>query len=253
MKCKRVVVVAAVAALALGACSSAKKTGSSTTDGKGSGTGTFTVYTSGVYKDIIDRLAKAYTKTHKAVKIDVKTTITPKALKATIAGPGPAVLLLVGPQFKALGTDAKPVPLGQDRAMIAVSTKNPKKVADVTAFAATSGLKTSMCGVRTGFGNTAYWVMLRAKIKPDMKTIGDKCAAKSMQEVSTDKLDAALVFRGGAYPPKGVKLLDIPADRNIVFKLSYLLVGKTPAVTQFGDFLSKPLAALVLKNNGYLP
>jgi hypothetical protein len=253
MKCSRVVVVAVVAALALGACSSGKKGGSTPSGKKGNVSGTITVFTSGVFKDIIDRLVKGYTKNHTAAKINVVTKATQATLKATITGKKPSIILLVNPQFRPLGSDLKPLPLGQSRAVIAVSDKNPHKVTNVTAFATTSGLKTSLCGVRTGFGNTVQWVLYRSKIKPDPKAIGVGCEAKSMHELLKDQLDAVLLFRGGTYPPKGVKLLDIPEQQNIIFKLSYLVVGTSPVGTSFGAFLASKGAQQILTANGYLP
>lgn len=253
MKCSRVVVVAVVAALALGACSSDKKGGSAPNGQNGKVSGTITIYTSGVFKDIIDRLVKGYTKYHAAVKVNVVTKATQATLKSTITGKKPAVILLVNPQFRPLGTNLKPLPLGQSLAMIAVSDKNPHKVTNVTAFAPTSGLKTSLCGVKTGFGNTVQWVLYRSKIKPDPKAIGVGCESKSMHELVSDKLDAVLLFRGGAYPPKGVKLLDIPEQQNIILKLNYLVAGKSPVSNSFGAFLASKGAQRILTSNGYLP
>ena len=244
MKCSRVVVVAVVAALALGACSSEKKGGSSPNGQNASGT--VTVYTTEGLKDIVDRLVKAYTTIHSSAKVVVTTKSTPAALKASVAKGTPQILLFVNPGFKKIRPDLKPIALGQTRAVIAVSTKNPKKVADVKAFAATSGLHTAMCGARTGFGNTTLWVMFKAKIKANTSTVGVGCEAKSMQQLSKDELDAVLLFRGGAYPPKGVKLLDIPEKQNIIFKFSYQHIGTSAAVKQFGAFLAGQGAKQIL-------
>lgn len=251
MKCNRIVVVAVVAALALGACSSDKKGASSPNSQNASGT--VTVYTTEGLKNIVDRLVKAYTTIHSSAKVVVDTKSTAAALKASVAKGTPQILLFVNPGFKKIRPDLKPIALGQTRAVIAVSTKNPKKVADVTAFAANSGLHTAMCGARTGFGNTALWVMFKAKVKANTSTIGVGCEAKSMQQLSTDQLDAVLLFRGGSHPPKGVKLLDVPEKQNIIFKFSYQSIGTSAAVKNFATFLAGKGAQQILTTDGYLP
>jgi ABC-type molybdate transport system substrate-binding protein len=251
MKCRRIVVVAVLAAVTLGACSSDNKTGSSPSGPNGGG-GTVTVYTSGVLKDIIDRLVSAYTKYHKAAKITIVTKASPKQLKATVTASRPSILILVNRAARELGANLKPFPLGQSRAVIAVSDTNPKKVKDVTAFALTSGLKTALCGTRTGFGNTTQWVLWRSRITADPKTVGAKCEESAMLRVAKGELDAVLLFRPGSHPPKGVKLIEIPAKQNAIFDISYLVVGKTASVTRLGAFLATPGAHKILKTNGYL-
>src|ERR1700675_70253 len=82
MKCTRVVVVAVVAAVTLGACSSDKNSATtSSTKGKGRGvTGSLTVITNAGLENVVTRLVKAYTRNNPGakVKIDTKATRTIK-------------------------------------------------------------------------------------------------------------------------------------------------------------------------------
>jgi ABC-type molybdate transport system substrate-binding protein len=250
MKFSRFVVVAVVAALALGACSSDKKAG--TTGSNGSATGSVTLYVPASLKVIAERLVKVYTTKHKGAKVTVNTNATPASLKTVVTKGGSAVLLLADATFPAIAANLKPVSLAQNRAAIAVSATNPKKVTSVAAFAATSGLHTSLCGAKTGVGNTIQWVLLKSKVKADPKSIGVGCQRKSMLELAKNQLDAVLLFRGGAFPPKGVKLLDIPAQQNYIVKFSFLVAGKSKADKQFGAFLASAGARRILTLNGYL-
>jgi hypothetical protein len=251
MKFSRFAVVAVVAALALGACGSDKKATATGSNGNGSAGGSVTLYVPASLKSIADRLVKVYTTKHKSANVTVNTTATPETLKATVAKGSPAVLLLADSSFEAIGANLKPVLLGQNRAAIAVSDANPKKVNSVSAFASTSGLHTSLCGRKAGVGNTIQRVLLKSKIKADPKSIGINCARTSMLELAKNQLDAVLLFRGGAFPPKGVKLLDIPDQQNYITKFSFLVVGKSAADKRFGTFLASAGARRILTLNGY--
>jgi hypothetical protein len=252
MKLSRFVVVAVVAALALGACGSDKKAKTTGSNGSGGAAGSVTLYVTPSLKTIADRLVKVYTTKHKSAKVTVNVKATPETLKTTVTKGRSAVLWLTDATFKGIDANLKPVSLVQDRAVIAVSTANPKKVASVTAFASNSGLRTSLCGKRTGFGNTIQWVLVKSKVKADPKTLGIGCERKSMLELAKNQLDAVLLFRGGAFPPKGVKFIDIPAAQNYITRFSSLVVGKSTADKQFGTFLASAGARRILTLNGYL-
>ena len=255
MNCKRVVVVAVVAALALGACSSDKKTGSSTTAGAAAA-GSLTVYTSGVYQDIIDRLVKAYTATHKTAKITVDTKARPRGAQSTVdAKAVPEVVVFPEVWLKSIGK-GKPVgSLGQTFAVIVVPAKNPKHVSDLKSFAASAKLRTAVCGPATFFGPFTALVLWKAKIKFDSKTVKADCESAVIQKLAKGELDAALMMRGSGarVPPKTVKMMTVADKDNIVIKVGSLAVGKSVAVTQFGAFLAGPGARRILTLNGYLP
>jgi hypothetical protein len=251
MKLSRFVVVAVVAALALGACGSDKKAKTTGSNGSGGAAGSVTLYVTPSLKTIADRLVKVYTTKHKSAKVTVNVKATTETLKTTVTKGRSAVLFLTDSTFKGIDANLKPVSLGQNRAVIAVSDANPKKVTSVTAFASNSGLRTSLCGEGTGFGNTIQWVLLQAKIKADPKSIGIGCARKSMLELVKNQLDAVLLYTAGAFPPKGVKLLGIPASQNYITRFSFLVVGKSTADKQFGTFLASAGARRILTLNGY--
>ena len=74
-----------------------------------------------------------------------------------------------------------------------------------------------------------------------------------MLKLAAGQLDAALLFRNAAVVPPGVRLVEIPTDRNLVFPFGVTKVTSTQVSDAFVDFLGSDQAKKILTENGYLP
>jgi hypothetical protein len=199
---KTLVAGAVVAAMVFSACGSDKKSGTTATTTKG-GKGGLAVYTVAPLKDIVTTFVTSYNKAHKLGQLKVVVASQATIAKAA-SGTRNQIDIYVAP-IKKLVKSAKKGVFGRSPAILAVSTANPHKVTGLTAFAATSGLKTQVCGMKTILGNFTALVLSKNKIKPNPATLAFDCEAKALADVASGKLDAALMFRAGTKLPSGVK------------------------------------------------
>jgi hypothetical protein len=148
--------------------------------------------------------------------------------------------------------DAKSTAIGSNRAIIAVPPGNPAQVTGAAAFAADSGLETQICGPNSPFGNLAALVALKAGVQPDPARVAEGCETDAVGRVARGELAAALVFRGQLTLPRGVEVVDIPDDQNLVIGVSYAARAGTGS-GEFEQFLSSDPATLVLAIQGLRP
>jgi hypothetical protein len=245
---KTLVAAAVVAALVFAACGSDKKQATTTSTKKGKGG--LAVYTVAPLKDIVTTFVTAYNKTH--AKGQLKVVIVPAAaIKKSVTSTRNQIV--IGGNAVKAAKKAKTGSFGRNIALIAVSKTNPHNATGLTAFAATSGLKTQVCGAKTTLGNFTALVLIKAKVKPNPATLAFDCQTKALADVASGKLDAALMFRVGTKLPSGVKLVTIPDAQNIVIPISYAAIGTARGIAAFQKFLATKFARGILTRGGYLP
>jgi ABC-type molybdate transport system substrate-binding protein len=245
---KTLVVGALVAALLLGGCGSDKKSGTPTGNSKGG----LAVHTVPALKDIVTKIVTAYNKTHPRGQFHVVVE-TEAVIQQAVTKPTPQVAIDTT-ALKDVVKGARTGTLGRNLAVIAVSTTNPHHVSGLTAFAATSGLKTKVCGPKTSLGNFTLVVLARAKIRPNPSAVAFDCEAKALADVASNKLDALLMFRVGHKAPAGVKLIQIPDAQNFEVKVTYAVIGPASGpLGVFEKYLSSPPAHAILTQSGYRP
>ncbi len=249
---KTLVVGVVVAALMLGACGSDKKGTTTGSTPKPAGKGGLVVATVPSLKTVVTSIVTAYNKTHPRGQFRVVIE-NPGVMKKAVLKPA-AQIAIDGNALKVLVKGAKKGSFGRNVAVIAVSTTNPHHVTDLKAFAATSGLKTKVCGAKSIVGNFTAFVLSKAKIKPDPSTVAFDCEAKALADVAANKLDAVLMYRAGHPAPSGVKLITIPNAQNILIPISYAVIGGTTGpLSVFEKYLSSPGTHAILTHAGYLP
>lgn len=244
MKRWMVVTVAVVAMVPLSACGSDKKPASLE-----SPTNAVSVVTGPGVEQVATKLVAAYKTDNPTVKITV-TSVLPAAVKASIAKGTSEVAISTSDVFTAAD---KPQPFGRNLAVIAVPAANPKHVANLSVFAAKSGLRTAVCGQATSLGNFVLGVLTRANVTPAPGTVHEGCEATSVQQIAAGSLDAAVMFRTNVVVPKTVKLIAVDAKANLVFPFSYATVGASAATVAFGKYLATAPARAILTENGFLP
>jgi hypothetical protein len=248
---KTVVVSVLIAALVLAACGSDKK-GSTTASTSKHGKKGLAVTTLSPTETIVTALVTAYNKAHPHLPQLRVVVESGGALTKAVKTSSPQIAV-DGNVLKAAVKGAHKGTLGRNLAVIAVSTANPHHVSGLTAFAATSGLHTQVCGSKTSIGNFTALVLAKAKVKPNPATLAFDCNAKALADVASGKLDAALMFRAGTKMPSGIKLVAIPDAQNILVPVSYAAIGTAPGMAAFEKFLATKVAHAVLTRGGYLP
>ncbi len=247
---KALAVGVVVAALVLSACGSDKKNATTTSTKAGAGKG-LTVYTVAPLKGIVTTVVTAYNKVHPKGQLKVAVASHVAIAKAA-SGTRNQIDVYVN-AIKTIAKGAKKGSFGRDPAVIAVSKANPRHVAALTAFSATSGLKTQVCGTKTTLGNFTRLVLAKAKVKPNPATLGFDCEAKALTDVASGKLDAALMYRAGLKVPSAAKLITIPDAQNIVIPVSYVGIGAAPGIAAFQKFLATKVVRGILTRGGLLP
>jgi ABC-type molybdate transport system substrate-binding protein len=246
---KTLVVGALVAALLLGACGSDKK---ASTTGSTPKAGGLVVNTVASLKTVVTSIVTAYNKNHPRAPFRVVVE-TQAVMKKAVATSKPQIAI-DGNALRVLVKGAKKGSVGRNVAVIAVSTSNPHHVTNLNAFAATSGLKTKVCGAKSVIGNFSALVLGKAKIKPNPATVAFDCEAKALADVAANRLDAVLMYRADHAVPSGVTLVTVPDAQNITIPISYAVIGGTSGPRfVFEKYLSSPAARAILTRAGYLP
>jgi hypothetical protein len=248
---KTLVVGAVVAALVLGACGSDKKSGTGTGTGAAGRKG-LAVYTLPAFDGVVVKVVEAYNKAHPKGQLKVIAE-KPGVMKKSVLTARQQIVVATANVFKKVVKGATTAPFGRNLAVIAVSKANPRHVANLSAFASTSGLRTQVCGVKTGIGNFTALVLLKNKIKPNPSTFGFDCDAKALKDVAAGKLDAVLLFRGGHPAPSGVTFITVPDAQNIVAPIKFMTSGHAAGLAAFTKFMTTPGVRGILTANGYLP
>jgi hypothetical protein len=97
-------------------------------------------------------------------------------------------------------------------------------------------------------------VVRRAGVASDPAAVGTGCEADALARVTAGELDAALAFRGGLEMPRGVEVIDIPDEENLVIHFgSAPLDGVPRARGLLAEFLGAERAKEILTQQGYLP
>lgn len=247
MRRAKFLVVAIVAAVVLAACGSSDTSAEDT-----NATNRLTVYTPPQLEDIVNELAAAYEAENPDAQLVIITgdqDSTTTAMENTDSG----AAVIPNEWLAGLDDDLPTSSFGRSLVVIAVPANNPANVSDLQAFASTSGLRTAVCGEDTEFGNFTLSVLDNAGVTPDPNTIGEGCEAEALQQIADGELDAALMFRNDLDLPEGVVLLDIDESQNVVFDVSYVVVGNSSDATGFGEFLTSDTARGILTQRGYLP
>ena len=246
---KTLVVGALVAALLLGGCGSDKK---ASTTGNTPKAGGLVVNTVASLKTVVSSIVTAYNKIHPKAPFRVVVQ-TPAVMKKAVATSKPQIAIDTN-ALKVLVKGAKKGSVGRNVAVIAVSKSNPHHVTGLTAFAATSGLRTKVCGSKFLAGNFTALVLSKAKIKPNPSTVAVDCEASALADLAANKLDAVLMYRAGHAAPSGVTLITVPDAQDIPIAVSYAVIGgKTGPRFLFEKYLSSPAARAILTYAGYLP
>jgi molybdate transport system substrate-binding protein len=149
--------------------------------------------------------------------------------------------------------DADSVAIGRYLPVIAVPAGNPARVTGVDAFASSSRLDTQICGADTAYGNLGELVVGRGGVQPDASRVAAGCEADALARVARGELDATLVFRGSVPIPKGVEVVTIPDDQNIVIDVRYGPTTDEAGDGSFQSFLASDAATQVLSRQGLLP
>ena len=247
MRRAKFLVVTIVAAVVLAACGS-----SDTSSDKPGAVDGEPVYTAPQIADVVNELAVAYEAESQGAKLVViagDRDSTVAAIQDTDSG----AAVVPSDWLAGLSGDLSTVSFGRSLVVIAVHADNPAGVSDLQAFASTSGLRTAVCGEDTEFGNFTLSVLENAGVTPDPNTIGEGCEAEALQQIADGELDTALMFRNDLDLPEGIVLLDIDESQNVVFDVSYVVIGTSSDVTGFGEFLASDTARGILTQRGYLP
>ena len=132
---------------------------------------------------------------------------------------------------------------------------NPARVSDLQAFRSGTSVRTQVCGGPSYIAIFIRFVLQLSRVQADPATIADdaQCPGRAMLNLAAGQLDAALMFRNAAVVPPGVRLVDIPTDRNLVFPFGVTKVTSTKVSDAFVDFLGSDQAKEILTENGYLP
>ncbi len=251
MKRWTVVVPIVLSALALSSCGSDKKP-ASPASGSTLPSGAISVVTTPDLKSVVDELVQTYKTQHPGSDV-VVTADADNAVAKTVATGNPAIAIGNAAIFKDAKKDLPVASFGRNLAVIAVPVANPHHVTDVKAFAATSGLRTAVCGAKASFGVVTVAVLAKAGVTPAKGTVKSGCEAASLRAIAAGTLDAALVFRVGLTVPKGVTFVSIPDDQNLVFPFSSVTVGNSAGVSDFARFLASASARSILTKFGFLP
>ena len=252
MRGSKLLVAPVVAALLLGACGSDDDNGSSGSTTEGQAGTALAVYTVPQLEDIVQEVVQAYEAENPEASVEI-TTEGQAAIAASVGDKKPDVAILPALVLDPISEGLEPASFGRTLAVIAVPADNPGDVADLTAFAADTDLRTQICGEDTEIGNFSLIVLSRAGVNPDPDTVAAGCEAEALQQVAAEELDAALMFRGGVEVPDGVAIVDINEEANLIIDLSYVVIDDSAGATGFGEFLASDAAREILTAKGYLP
>ena len=246
----RMLAASLAAALALGACGGGGSSGGSGQAADGG----MSVYTNPAFKPLVDDLVAAYRKTHAGAKVTV-TAEGDQANTTKAVADGRAKIAVVPSTWVDKAKEPVGGSLGRNLAVVAVPAANPAKVTGTDAFAKSSKLRTTVCGAKTPIGDFSLLVLKKAGVTPKASTVSTSanCPAQAMQDLSSGKLDAALVFRASVKVPSTVKLIVIPPAQNLIVSVNYVVGSKSRDATQFAAFLGSAPAREILTRSGYLP
>lgn len=247
MRGSRAGALAVTAGLLLGACSS----GGSADKAATGNPNVVTVITTSTQRPVVDRLAATFTSENPGLTVTPANVDDPRQITAAVTGK--AVQMVIAPRLF-LGNDSD-VAMGRNLAVIAVTKADPAGVTGPDAFAATSGLRTRICGRPTIVGNFTLFVLARANVRPNPATVVNDptCPQQAIADVAAGRLDAALMFRNNTMIPEGVKFIDVPDNENILIDYGAAVLGTGTATTKFAKFLTSDRAKEILTQNGYLP
>jgi len=245
MMLKRCLIVLAVAALSLSACSSGDGD-----DGAAAGTGLLVATsprTEPVVKEVVDAFKRA--------NPDAEVTVAVQGTQALRAGITNRTGIVILPKLwlQPPPTGVPTGSFGRTMTTIAVPSANPKNITSTAAFRPGSGLKTRVCGPNSLFGNFGVLALGRSNVVPDASTVGADCEDEALEQIADGDLDALFFFRDAAQVPAGVELVDIPPAQNLVFDHSFVVAGTTPDARAFGTFLASPEVRQILTRDGLLP
>jgi hypothetical protein len=240
---------AVVAALTLSACGSSKSKAKATTTTTGATA--VTVYTVPALESVVTQVVQGYNKVHPAAPLRVATE-DQATMKRALTSSQSQIVVAPDAAFKGVGSKAHKALFGRNVAIIAVAKDNPRHVTGVSAFAATTVLRTAVCGPQTALGNFSALVLTKDHIKPQPATVALNCGGAALNKLIDGQLDAVLLSRAGFKPAK-VTLVAIPDAQNVIVPFSYVTIGKDAATTHFVEYLASPGGRLVLTKNGYLP
>ena len=247
MRRAKFLVVAIVAAVVLAACGSSDSSSNDpNTDAR------LTVYTPPQLEDVVNEIATAFEANNPGEPITIITE-EQDAIVKSVADGAADIAVLPDVWLASSGADLDTGSFGRNLAVIAVPAGNPAGVTDTQVFAADSGQRTAVCGEDTPVGNFSLIVLANAGVTPDPATVAEGCEAEALAQIADGELDAALMFRNGLQVPDGVMLLDIDESQNVIFELTYVVVGTSAETTAFGVFLGSDEVNDILIANGYLP
>jgi molybdate transport system substrate-binding protein len=194
-----------------------------------------------------------------AANPDAEVTIVKGPLldlvSAIVKDPKPGAV--IAPQkdldaLKGVSSDVgDPRPLGRNLFVIAVPKGNPKKVKDLDAFAADSGLRVQACGPASPYGNFGQLVLDEAEIGYDEKIIGSTCGKDAIDKLEKGELDAALVLRTAKR--RTVQSVPVPEKVNIVIEYSIAQIVDDTLATTLVQYTQSEAGSSILANRGFKP
>ncbi|MEY2459682.1 MAG: hypothetical protein QOG30_1512, partial [Acidimicrobiaceae bacterium] len=178
MRRSTVLAVALVAALLLGACGNDTKADSTGSNDPN----TVDVLTAPSLKNLVTKVLAAYKKDHPGTQFHVFTQDQP-AITKSVDERKADIAVLPDVWLSKLTTQLTPRSFGRNLAVIAVATDNPHNITDLSVFAAGSGLRTHVSGVRSGFGDFMQPVLDKAGIVPDPASVSYGGEDQALQDV----------------------------------------------------------------------
>ena len=246
MRRAKFLVVAIVAAVVLAACGSSDSSSEDT-----NATNRLTVYTAPQLEGIVNQVVEAFETENPGEPITIIVE-DQTAILASVDDGNADIAVLFDTWLGSRG-GLNTGSFGRDLAVIAVPADNPAGVTDTQVFAADTSLRTKVCGEETPFGNFILGVLDNAGVTPDPATVDEGCEAEALAQIANGELDAVLMYRNDVQVPEGVVLLDVDEGQNLIFDITYVVVGDSADTAAFAEFLESDQVNSILIENGYLP
>ena len=242
-----------VASLMLAACG-----GSSDGNPGSGGTGSaneVAVATAASVRPVVDKLAAAFEAANPGLTVAVTVQANANVTTLAIAEKKTQVAVIPAAWLGTNPFHLPALPIGQNLAVIAVPTANPANVTGPEVFGGDNARRTRVCSSDTSYGSLALVVLAKSLVIPPPSVVSKHadCPSRALADVAAGKLNAAFLFRSDLTVPEGVKLIQIPPDKNLVIALIEVLVVPSPTAKEFTQFLASAPAKEILTQNGYLP
>lgn len=249
--------------VALAACTGDDEDASGATGDDASGatdtlTGELVVATVPALERVVGDTLGAFGDDHPGVDTELELADATALVAAAAGDARPHVLVAADVTLDGIAeTGVGPVdarPFGRDLFVIAVPDGNPDDIQSVSTFGAASLTRTIVCGPDSEIGNLALPVLANAGVTPTSGSVRTDCEDEVAEQVANGAVDAGLLVRTAVVPREDrLDAVEVPAEDNVVFELSYALLEEDATSEAFVRFLESDRARNIRVGLGYLP